>query len=99
MAIRVLLDHGVREDHIIFVTFLVARNGGVCMLRKAFPKVKVITGAVDDGMREMWLEEVEEGDGRVKSEGRKILVVDPGMGHPGKCLYILSGNPKDSSIS
>lgn len=89
MAIRVLLDHGVREDRIVFVTFLVARKGGMCMLRKAFPKVKVVTGAMDDGMREMWLEEVEESNGRFEAETRKILVVDPGMGHPGEYFLFL----------
>lgn len=90
MAIRVLLDHGVREDHIIFVTFLVAKKGGVCTLRRAFPNVKIVTGAHDDGMREMWLEEVEEGEGRIKTEGRTILVPDPGMGHPGKSFLFFT---------
>ena len=28
MAIRVLLDHGVPEGHIVFLTFLVAQQGG-----------------------------------------------------------------------
>ncbi|KAF8753442.1 uridine kinase family [Rhizoctonia solani] len=36
MAIRVLLDHGVAEDHIIFVTFLGVPRGGMAVIRKTF---------------------------------------------------------------
>ncbi|THH33197.1 hypothetical protein EUX98_g984 [Antrodiella citrinella] len=80
MAIRILLDHGVRQDHIIFVTFLVARKGGICVLRRAFPDVKVVCGAVDDGLRETWLEAIEEREGHTGAEARKVWVVEPGMG-------------------
>ncbi|KAH8099932.1 armadillo/beta-catenin/plakoglobin [Cristinia sonorae] len=98
MAIRVLLDHGVRQDRIIFVTFLVARTGGICVLRKAFPQVKVVCGAVDDGLRETWLEAMEEeaGEGQPDHNGavsngaerRKVWVVEPGMGHIGDRYYL-----------
>ena len=99
MAIRVLLDHGVRQDHIIFVTFLVARKGGICVLRKAFPQVKIVSGAADESLTEMWLEATEEGEGQTGAEARKVWVVQPGMGHIGKfasvivlekhwCLYV-----------
>lgn len=83
MAIRVLLDHGVPQDHIIFVTFLAARSGGISMLQRAFPDVKVVCGAVDDHLQEMWLE-CEEGEGEQPTEGRKVWVVEPGMGHIGR---------------
>lgn len=56
MAIRVLLDHGVREDRIVFITFIVARDGGVSVLRNAFPGVKIVTGAVDNGLQMGWLD-------------------------------------------
>lgn len=36
MAVRILLDHGVREDHIIVSTILVSRVGGVWALKRAF---------------------------------------------------------------
>ncbi|KAI9512057.1 armadillo/beta-catenin/plakoglobin [Russula earlei] len=72
MAIRVLLDHGVNPAHIIFVTFLVARSGGVAHLRRTFPDVNIVTGAVDDGLREVWLE-----------NAHKAWVVEPGMGQIG----------------
>ena len=48
MAIRTLLDHGVQQDHIVFVTFLVARYGGIEVLHRAFPGVRIVCGAVDD---------------------------------------------------
>jgi uridine kinase len=92
MAIRVLLDHGVQQDQIIFVTFLVARYGGIVMLRKAFPYVKIVCSAVDDHLSERWLEVVDvEGEGiqnpelsEDQTEGRKVWVVEPGMGHIGE---------------
>ncbi|KAI0734182.1 armadillo/beta-catenin/plakoglobin [Fomitopsis betulina] len=87
MAIRVLLDHGVPQDHIIFVTFLAARSGGISMLQRAFPDVKVVCGAVDDHLQEMWLE-CEEGEGEQPTEGRKVWVVEPGMGHIGDRYYL-----------
>ncbi|KAH9935256.1 armadillo/beta-catenin/plakoglobin [Amylocystis lapponica] len=88
MAIRVLLDHGVLQKRIIFVTFLVARSGGVCVLQNAFPDVQIVCGAVDDGLREMWLEIIEEGDGQLAAEGRKVWVVEPGMGQIGDRYYL-----------
>lgn len=88
MAIRVLLDHGVLPEHIIFVTFLVARTGGIHMLQRAFPGVRIVCAAVDDELREMWLADVDEGDGKTATEGRKAWVVEPGMGHIGRCCLI-----------
>ena len=75
MSIRVLLDHGVPQDHIIFVCCLVARKGGIHVLRQAFPHVKIVCGAVDEEMREGRL------DGK---KGRKVWVMHPGMGQIGK---------------
>ncbi len=85
MASHILLDHGVPPDHIIFVTFLVAREGGIVVLRKAFPDVKIVCSAVDNYLTERWLECIDvEGEG-VDSEtaGRKVWAVEPGMGHIG----------------
>jgi uridine kinase len=89
MAIRTLLDHGVQQDHIIFVTFLIARTGGVTVLQRAFPKVKIVTGAVDEGLREAWLERYnEKGEGQSEGEGRKVWIVEPGMGQIGDRYYL-----------
>ena len=54
MALRVLKDHGVREDHIIFCTILVSRVGGIWALRDAFPGVRIVASEVDDGLEERW---------------------------------------------
>jgi uridine kinase len=83
MAIRVLLDHGVRQDRIIFVTFLVARGGGISVLRRAFPDVKIVCGAVDDRMQETWLEG-PNADGHAQGQGRKAWIMQPGMGQIGE---------------
>jgi len=46
MAIRVLLDHGVPEENIIFVT-VIAAPIGLHLLSYSFPKVTIVTSAVD----------------------------------------------------
>ncbi|THV07396.1 armadillo/beta-catenin/plakoglobin [Dendrothele bispora CBS 962.96] len=79
MAIRVLLDHGVKQDHIIFVTYLVARRGGIAVLRRAFPHVHIICAAVDNEMKEGWLEGAR-GEGNPEGSGRRVWLMEPGMG-------------------
>ncbi|KAG0001493.1 hypothetical protein BGZ80_007410 [Entomortierella chlamydospora] len=46
MAIRVLLDHDVPEERIIFLSFLSAPQG-LHIISNAFPKVRVVTSYVD----------------------------------------------------
>jgi len=46
MAIRILLDHDVPEEHIVFVGLLAARPG-VQAIAYAFPNVKLIVGELD----------------------------------------------------
>jgi uridine kinase len=89
MAIRLLLDHGIPQNHIIFVTFLVARHGGINVLNRAFPYVRIVCGAVDNEMRETWLEDPRT-DGSNKTDGRKIWVMQPGMGQIGVELSAFS---------
>lgn len=87
MAIRILLDHGVRQDHIIFVTFLVARDKGVAVIETAFPKVRIVTGAIDDELYECWIDsehEEEEEEQKVKT-----WVIRPGMGQVGEHSLII----------
>ena len=76
MAIRVLLDHGVREDRIIFVTILVAPRG-VHVLNRRFPKVKIVTGCADPKLAPMWV------PGNGDEEGRTVLCIEPGVGQIG----------------
>lgn len=75
MAIRVLLDHGVLPEHIIFAAFVVAADGGIVTVRRAFPGVRIITGAIDAKLVEGWV-----GDPK---DGRKVWNIVPGMGHIG----------------
>ncbi|KAG6879558.1 hypothetical protein C0992_001563 [Termitomyces sp. T32_za158] len=103
MAIRILLDHGVREDRIIFVTFLVARGGGVSVLRRAFPQVTIVCGAVDDEMREGWLEG-DTGEGNSEGNGRPVWVMQPGLGQIAlidwfSCVYIIVQRSEALSIA
>lgn len=55
MAVRVLLDHGVLESHIIFCCMLVSRVGGIWALRRAFSGVRIVSSTVDDGLEERWV--------------------------------------------
>ncbi|XP_071954473.1 uridine-cytidine kinase-like 1 [Antedon mediterranea] len=51
MAIRVLLDHDVAEPNIMLVSLLMAESG-VHTVAYAFPKVKIVTTAVDKEVNE-----------------------------------------------
>jgi len=85
MAIRVLRDHGVQEDRILFLTFVVARGAGVNAIQKAFPKVKIITGAIDDDLSEHWL--TAHGDALEGAIGRKVWIIEPGLGNIGNRYF------------
>jgi uridine kinase len=85
MAIRVLLDHGIRQDRIVFVTFLLAQGGGIALLHRAFPDVKIVTGVVDGDMKEVWAD-VLEGDDYFSGAKKKYWVMEPGMGQIGGSL-------------
>uniref|UniRef100_F6U8B5 Uridine-cytidine kinase n=1 Tax=Ciona intestinalis TaxID=7719 RepID=F6U8B5_CIOIN len=51
MAIRVLLDHDVKEENILLVSLLMAETG-VHSVAYAFPKVQIVTTAVDTHLNE-----------------------------------------------
>jgi uracil phosphoribosyltransferase len=50
-AIQVLLDNGATEERITFFNVLSCPEGIACILT-AFPKMRIITGAIDDGLNE-----------------------------------------------
>ncbi|KAG9396567.1 Uracil phosphoribosyltransferase [Carpediemonas membranifera] len=50
-AVKVLLDHGVKEDHIIFVN-LISCPEGIDAFCGAFPQIRVVTGEIDDCLDE-----------------------------------------------
>ncbi|KAJ1027019.1 hypothetical protein NDA18_003039 [Ustilago nuda] len=53
MAIRVLLDHSVPEDQIIFLTLLASSQGGIHALNRAFPRVRIVVAGVDPGLQKL----------------------------------------------
>uniref|UniRef100_A0A1I8A2X2 Uridine kinase n=1 Tax=Steinernema glaseri TaxID=37863 RepID=A0A1I8A2X2_9BILA len=53
MAIRILLDHDVKEENIFVVSLLMATSG-IHSLAYAFPKVKLLTSAVDEHLNESY---------------------------------------------
>jgi uridine kinase len=55
MAVRVLVDHGVSEDRVVFVAYTAGRRG-VGRLLKAFPKIRVVMCRLVDDSEERWVE-------------------------------------------
>lgn len=55
MAVKVLVDHGVVEEKIVFVTLFAAKLG-VMRLLKVFPGIKVVLGEAGEEGVERWLE-------------------------------------------
>jgi len=56
MAVRVLLDHGVREDRIVFVAYTAGRRG-VGRLLSVFPGVRMVVGRLVDDLELRWVEQ------------------------------------------
>ncbi|EMF09415.1 uridine-cytidine kinase 2 [Sphaerulina musiva SO2202] len=56
MAVRVLLDHGVKESHIVFVTYMAGRDG-LNRLMSVYPDIKVVLGRIVDDSETRWVEE------------------------------------------
>lgn len=48
MAVRILLDHGVKQENIVFCCILVSKVGGVWALKRAFRKSRASRGAATD---------------------------------------------------
>ena len=55
MAVQVLVDHGVPEDKIVFVTYLAGRLG-LNRLTKVFPGVRVVVCTIVADFEERWIE-------------------------------------------
>ncbi|KAJ7364071.1 armadillo/beta-catenin/plakoglobin [Mycena albidolilacea] len=85
MSIKILLDHGVKPEHIIFVTFLVARGGGISVLRRAFPDIKIVTAGVDDVVQEGWIDGPQGGG---NEQGRQVWTILPGLGQIADRYYL-----------
>lgn len=55
MAVKVLVDHGVSEDKIVFVTYMAGRVGVNRVLR-VFPGVRCVVARMGDTGEERWVE-------------------------------------------
>lgn len=55
MAVQVLVDHGVRADRIVLVTYSAGRMG-IHRLTKAFPEITVVVGNMVQDIEERWVE-------------------------------------------
>jgi uridine kinase len=56
MAVKVLVDHGVAEARIVFVTLLAGRRG-LKRLMTVFPKIKVVVANIMEDHEKRWVEE------------------------------------------
>lgn len=55
MAVRVLVDHGVLEERVVFVT-LFAGKMGLNRLTKVFPGIHIVVGEVTEDSQDRWVE-------------------------------------------
>jgi len=55
MAVQVLVDHGVPEERIVFVTYFAGRMG-LNRLTKVFPGVEIVVCAIVADFEERWIE-------------------------------------------
>lgn len=55
MAVKVLVDHGVPEERIVFVTYL-AGKVGVNRVLRVFPEVRCVIAKMGDDMENRWVE-------------------------------------------
>jgi uridine kinase len=56
MAVKVLVDHGVPEDRIVFVAYLAGRLG-LGRLLSVFPEVRVVVCKIEEDADKRWVEE------------------------------------------
>lgn len=56
MAVKVLVDHGVAEEKIVFVTFMAGKKG-VNRLTSVFPGIKVVAAEIGDDYERRWVED------------------------------------------
>lgn len=55
MAVRVLVDHGVAEERIVFVTYFAGKNG-LSRLMAVFPNMVVVVCRIGEEIQERWIE-------------------------------------------
>ncbi|TKY87431.1 hypothetical protein EX895_004109 [Sporisorium graminicola] len=107
MAIRVLLDHSVPEDQIVFLTLLASSQGGIHALNRAFPRVRIVVAGVDPGLQKLripWQTSSASTSSSARNEAKRYTDnapvdeddLSPGFNR-GENLHLL-GSPPLSSI-
>jgi len=56
MAVRVLVDHGVAENRIVFVSYMAGKIG-LRRLLSVFPEIKVVVCRIIEDMEVRWMEQ------------------------------------------
>ncbi len=56
MAVKVLVDHGVSEENVVFVTYFAGRMG-VNRLLSVFPTMKLVVCKILEDYQNRWIEE------------------------------------------
>lgn len=56
MAVKVLVDHGVSEEKVVFVTYFAGRMG-VNRLLKVFPNMTLVVCKIVEDFQDRWIEE------------------------------------------
>ncbi|KIW01935.1 uridine kinase [Verruconis gallopava] len=56
MAVKVLVDHGVPEEKIVFVSYMAGKIG-IGRLMSVFPDIRVVVGRIVDDQESRWVEE------------------------------------------
>lgn len=56
MAVKVLVDHGVEEKNITFVTYFAGKNG-LGRLTAVFPDINVVVCRIAEDLEERWMEQ------------------------------------------
>ena len=56
MAVKVLVDHGVAEEKVVFVTYFAGKMGANRLL-KVFPKMTLVVCTIVEDFQERWIEE------------------------------------------
>jgi uracil phosphoribosyltransferase len=87
MAVDVLLSKGVPEERILFLN-LIASPEGAANFAKRFPKLRVVTAFVDEGLDEKkWVLENAETSCNTADQVNSYIV--PGLGDFGDRFYTL----------
>ena len=94
LAVEILKARGVPEDHILFLN-LIASPSGVSDFAKRFPKLRVVTAFIDQGLDEkkyvssLLLPVSHKADDALTAYQKLYRYIVPGLGDFGDRYYTL----------